>query len=171
LSWGQRIHQLAVRLWATPPRDDALARQVLRDDELQLYLRMSAGDQRHAQRVLLALRREGSWSRDVEQAALLHDVGKSQASLTLAHRVAVVLLAAVAPRMLERLAATDVSRWRRPFYAHVHHAEIGAVLCAQAGCSPICVTLVRVHQGSHMDALSPELQAALVALRRADERA
>jgi hypothetical protein len=169
LSWGHRIRQFAWRLAATRPPEDVLAQQLLPDAALALFKRMSAGDQQHSVQVLLALRKSGAWGSEVEQAALLHDVAKSQARLTLTHRVAVVLLGTLAPRLLERLAAPDAPPWRYPFYVHVRHAEIGAALCAQAGCSPVTVALVRAHQDYGTDVLPPELHAALAALRQADE--
>jgi hypothetical protein len=169
VSWGHRIRQFAGRLLTTRPPDDALARQLLPAAALALFQRMSAGDQRHGLQALLTLRRSGAWGNEVEQAALLHDVGKSQARLTLVHRVAVVLLGALSPRLLERLAEAEAESWRYPFYVHVHHAETGAALCAQAGCSPVTVALVRAHQSDDTHALQPELHAALAALRQADE--
>jgi hypothetical protein len=171
VSWEHRIRQFAVRLLARRSPDETLVTQVLPAPAQDLYRGMSAGDQRHGQRVLLALRGAGSWSREVEQAALLHDVGKSQARLTLAHRVAVVALEALAPRLLARLGASAAPDWRRPFHIHLNHAGVGAELCARAGCSPATVALVRAHQDGEGAELSPELQAALAALHRADERA
>jgi len=168
--WGHRVRQFVWRLVTIRPPEDTEAQQVLPAEALALFRRMSAGDQQHSLQVLAALRRDGAWSSEIAQAALLHDVGKSQVRLTLAHRVSVVLLETLSPRLLGRLAAPNGARWRHPFYVHVHHAKIGAALCAQAGCSPVTVALVRAHQGrDDIHTFPPELHAALAALRWADE--
>jgi hypothetical protein len=170
VSWTHRIRQFVGRLLTIRPPDDHDARDLLPVAALALYQGMASGDQRHALQVLAALRRSGAWGNEVEQAALLHDVGKSQARLTLAHRVIAVLLHSLAPRWLERQIVAPAPSWRYPFYVHVHHAEIGAALCARAGCSPVTVALVRAHQDPAFAALPPELHAALAALHQADER-
>ena len=169
MGWRHRIRRFACQLTITCPPEDVCARQLLPEVALALFRSMSVADQQHSLRVLLTLRKAGTWPGEVEQAALLHDVGKSQARLTLFHRVAGVLLETLASRWLARLAVTEAAPWRYPFYVYVHHAEIGAALCAQAGCSPVTMALVRAHQGHDLAALPPELHAALSALRQADE--
>jgi len=97
-------------------------------------------------------------------AALLHDVGKTPPQggrLRLWHRVAVVLMRAFWPGLLERIARNQPGSWRQPFYVQGHHAEIGAELARQAGCSSITVALIRRHEGLQRQA--DELLAALQA--------
>ncbi|MDP2726144.1 MAG: HD domain-containing protein, partial [Dehalococcoidia bacterium] len=108
------------------------------------------------------LRRQGAQDRDLLVAALLHDVGKGQVSIV--HRVAVVLLEATWPAALFRIASPKGPRWRRGFYEHCHHAELGAELARLAGSHPRVVALVRYHHGNGRQEL-PDLTA----LRQADE--
>jgi hypothetical protein len=53
-----------------------------------------------------------------------------------------VLLAAVAPRLLARLASPDPRSWRHPFHLYLHHATLSADLAARAGCSPRTVAFI-----------------------------
>jgi hypothetical protein len=122
---------------------------------------MVRGDQRHGLDVFHALRAAGHKDRTLLEAALLHDVGKSGVRLTILHRVAIVLLDAAAPALLERL-ADQGKGWRAPFAAHVQHARIGAELALSAGCTPDTVALIRDH---HTPAHNDE---RLAALQRAD---
>jgi hypothetical protein len=151
--------------------DCRLAQQVLANGTYELFTRMAVGDQLHAVKVLRELRRMGHISPDLEQAALLHDVGKSGGRLTLPYRVAIVLLRAMWPGLLRRLAVDDPQSWRYPFAAHLEHAERGARLCWMTGCSPTVVALVRYHDASSPDAIpEPALAEAVGLLRLADDR-
>jgi hypothetical protein len=47
-----------------------------------------------------------------------------------------VLLEAVAPRALRRLADPDPASWRHPFHLYLHHGPMSAELAERAGCSP-----------------------------------
>ena len=171
MGWRYRLWQFGERLRASVCGvDERPAAAVLSPSALRLFRRMSPGDRQHALQVLERLRAEGQWPNSVEQAALLHDVGKSGARLTLVHRAVVVLLPRLSPRALERLAGAGTPSWRHPLYVQLHHAELGAALCAEAGCPPETVALVRSHQSDECVALEPEWRAAGAALHRADER-
>lgn len=105
---------------------------------------MHRSDQRHSLDVFLTLRRAGYEDRALLQAALLHDVGKAAAQLTVWHRVAVVLLGRFAAGWLDRL-AVDGQGWRAPFAAHLRHVQQSAEWAALVGCSPDVVALIRDH--------------------------
>jgi len=171
VGWRYRVGQFLGRLGARPTDEDLrLASEVLPPKALALFRTMAPGDQRHSLRVLRRLRGEGHCGPILEQAALLHDVGKAGAGLTLAHRSLTVILERVAPAFLQRLAGPAPRGWRRPFHAHLHHAEIGAARVAEAGCDPLVVALVRYHdRGAWPEGLAA-WQADLDALRRADGR-
>lgn len=160
-----------MRLGARPQQVDwQRVRCVLADAPLALYVDMPLGDQIHALRVLECLGQAGTVSPELEQAALLHDVGKTHAGLNLLYRTVIVLLRAVQPRWLAALSAKDSSRWRRPFYYQARHAELGAEMCRRAGCSEHVVALVRCHEGGADVPLDPVAAAELAALRRADDQ-
>jgi len=166
-----RVRQALLRLFAACRHSENEAvERLLPPPALALFRQMSPGDRWHGQQVLASLRAAGEWETAVQQAALLHDVGKAHAGLTLVHRTLGVLLQADAPELLQRLAGDGTPAWRRPFYVQVHHADIGAEMCARAGCSPVTVALVRAHQGAERATLPPELRAAAAALEQADDR-
>jgi hypothetical protein len=172
MRWAYRARQFLMRLFARRQDiDQGLVRQVLSDRAVGLFARMPVGDQLHAVQVLRELRRLGNLSADLEQAALLHDVGKAEGSLTLLRRAVIVLLQAVSPGLLQRLARDDPRSWRYPFAVHLQHAERGAHLCQQAGCSPMVAALVRYHDAPSPAAIpEPALVEAVSLLRLADDK-
>ena len=114
-----------------------------------LFDRMSVADQHHAVDMLRSLRAEGYDHPALMQAALLHDVAKSEAGITVFHRVAVVLLQAFRPAWLTWLVRdperTPDNFWRRPFVRYVQHPTIGACWAEEAECLPMAVSLIRRH--------------------------
>ena len=171
MRWSHRFRQFLMR---TRVSDAAVARrtakEVLPKAAYRLFEKMSPGDQTHGLCVLRALGGEETASPDVAQAALLHDVGKVAGRLSLPFRVLVVFLEWVGRGLLERLASAEPTSWRYPFYVHVHHAELGASRCREAGCSPLTVDLVRHHERP-VDEVGDDsrLKEALIALKKADE--
>ena len=134
---------------------------------LDLYRAMPSQDRQHASNVFRTLEQEGYDDPDLLAAALLHDVGKGvppRGGLRLWHRVAVVLMRAFWPGLLERIGQEERDGWRRPFYIQLHHPALGAELARQAGCSPITVGLIRRHE----DPPQQEDEPLLAALQAAD---
>lgn len=133
---------------------------------LRLFWAMPRHDRRHAFSVWRTLREQGHRDPDLLAAALLHDVGKSASRAgvsRLRHRVAVVLLRALCPSILERVGQGRPASWWRPFWVHQHHATLGAELARDAGCSAAVVDLIRRHEepdGVSDDSLLAALQAA-----------
>lgn len=131
--------------------DRALVESVLATPaQRALFDRMSAADQHHAVDMLRTLRAERYDHPALMQAALLHDVAKSEAGITVFHRVAVVLLQAFRPAWLAWLVRdpepTCDNPWRRPFARYVEHPTVGAFWAEEAGCLPMAVYLIRQHQ-------------------------
>jgi putative nucleotidyltransferase with HDIG domain len=100
---------------------------------------LSAGaDERHAQRTAEALRRMGA-DEELIVAGLLHDVAKPR-DTRLWHRIAAVLLDAVAPRARETLARGDGT-----FARYLAHARRGADDARARGASDRVVRLIARH--------------------------
>ncbi len=143
--------------------DNGTVAGYLPSEAMALFRAMPRYDRRHALRVLRTLQASGRAEPDLLAAALLHDAGKSGRQpkqhlpkwelqrrigrVRLWHRVAVVLMRAAWPGLLERIGKDSRPRnWRYPFYVQLHHAAIGALLAEQAGCSPGTVDLIRRHE-------------------------
>jgi hypothetical protein len=155
---GQFVAHLTARVGLA---EEARARDLLPEGARLLFAAMPTADRRHGLRVAARLAAEGRADPDLLVAALLHDAAKGR-RLRLWHRVAGVLLQAVAPRSLARLAVPGERSWRYPFHLFLHHADLSAAAALRAGCSQRTAAFIR--------GAAPAADAALAAaLRRADE--
>jgi hypothetical protein len=157
------------------PADDTLAAQHLSPALFALYRRMRRSERQHSLRVLQKLLAAGHTDPDLLAAALLHDVGKTRAPFFLPEKVLVVLVKAAAPRCYQRWGSGSADGWRRPFAVSVQHPAWGADMVAEAGGSPLTVTLVRRHADDpdgdpDAGAVCPtEIDRLLRALQAADD--
>lgn len=166
--WAYRLRQGLARLAISlrpGTLDEEPARRRLSPQAYALYARMAPGDRAHALCVLARLEpsQPAPW---LAEAALLHDVGKVEGRLSLPYRALAVLLGARLPRW----ASADPASWRYPFHIQLQHAWRGAELCAQAGCDPRAVTLVRWHESPPEQLPEPALRQALADLQAADDQ-
>ena len=129
---------------------------------------MPRGDRIHALSVFQCLSAETE-NKDLLTAALLHDVGKTGVGLNLLRRTLCVLFGHFWPSVLERMGSRDEG-WRRPFYRHLYHAELGAQACERCGCNDTIVWLVRHHEDSSVDEVQSARGFQLQALQQADDR-
>lgn len=124
------------------PEEEAFVRRVLPGPAARLFERMPVADRRHGLDVAAKLVEAGHDDPDLLAAALLHDAGKGD-RMRLWHRVAGVLLEAIAPRALTRVASPDPSSWRHAFHLYLHHERISADLALGAGCTPRAAGFIR----------------------------
>lgn len=159
---GHRVAQFIGHLTArVDPGEVERARPLLPDTAWPLFAGMPIADRRHALDVVARLAAAGQRDPDLLAAALLHDAGKGH-RMRLWHRVGGVLLEAVAPRALARLATPDRGSWRYPFHLYLHHAALSADAALAAGCSRRAAAFI----GGSTEPGDAPLAAAL---RRADE--
>lgn len=150
-----RVAQLVSHVRArVSPDDEALARRILPPGALALFARMPRADQRHGLDAAQHLLAAGHDDTDLLAAALLHDAAKGH-RLRLWHRITGVLLEALAPRLLARLASPQERSWRYPFHLFVQHGPMSANAALAAGCSVRCADFI---SGSSAEL---SLQAAL----------
>ena len=170
MSAAYRVRQFvrAASAWFEP--EDAarlLTDRYLPSAAKDLFWAMPRYDRHHALRVVGTLQEMGHHNPELMAAALLHDVGKTAPQtgvLRLWHRVAIVLMRALAPGLLESIAVDQPGSWRQPFYVQLHHGEIGASLATKAGCSVRTATLIHNHE----DTSGPQHDQLLLALQSAD---
>ena len=155
---GQFIGHLTAHV---DPGEEARARRLLPDAAWPLFGAMPTADRRHALDVAGRLRIAGQTDPDLLAAAMLHDAAKGP-RMRLWHRVFGVLLQALAPRVLARLASGDERSWRYPFHLYLHHPFLSADAALDAGCSSRTAAFI----GGTAEPADAQLVAAL---RRADE--
>ncbi len=127
------------------------------------FLELPVNDQRHALDVLdTVMRLERRPSRLLEQAALLHDMGKNEAHFSVIERSLTVFLRAVSPKTLQALQRSRPAFARR-YGIYADHARVGAERLRAAGAAELAA-VVAEHHARH-----PESDAAR-RLQRADER-
>lgn len=107
-------------------------------------------------------------------AALIHDIGKTQGSFSLTHRVLYVICNRFSPTLTQKIGYLKKSQqpesgWfnqlRYAFYVHLNHERLGAELAREAELSQDIIFLIQNHHNLSMAAQSRELAI----LYKADE--
>jgi hypothetical protein len=157
-----RVAQLVSHLTArVAPGEEALARRILPATAWALFDAMPVADRRHGLDVANRLMGAGVDDPELLAAALLHDGAKGR-RVRLWHRVGGVLLEAVSPRLLARLADPDQASRGYPWYLYLHHGELSARLARQAGLSERTAAFISGEVAAGDTGLA-------AALRRADD--
>lgn len=110
---------------------------------MPLFSSLPQNEQRHGLDVLQTVRRQGGSDRLLLQAALLHDMGKAEARVSVIERSLAVFLGAVFPAGLKawrRLLPT----FGRRYAAYLDHAALGARRLAAEGAQELAA-VVREH--------------------------
>ena len=145
---------------------DAELQRLLNAAEFELVRPLAVADRAHLLAVYQRLQRLGCRDGDVFTAGLLHDVGKVDGDVRvgLVHRTVAVLLGAISPKLLDRLARSEAGHWRRSFQLVNMHPRRGAQLARDAECSQRVCWLIEHHHDASADG-----DAGLRLLQQADE--
>jgi hypothetical protein len=175
LRFYQRLRQFVTGLCAHVSADEMLVvSQVLPKAALARFCQMPLDAQRHSLNVLYTLESANWTDPDLAAAALLHDVGKvasADAGLQFSPwlRGPLVILEALAPHLIQRMAADDPSRgWRYLLHVHQHHPAIGAAWAAEDNCSELTCWLIAHHQDELVAPPGNAREEMLVMLQWAD---
>jgi hypothetical protein len=146
-----RIAYRARQFWhaltrAPDPNQLEQARQALSPELMALFQCLQASEQAHSLAILNHLHDQSINQEDLMVAALLHDVGKSRYPLRLWERILIVLGEALFPGQARKWGQGEPRGWRRAFVVAQQHPMWGAEMAAQAGATPLAVTLIRRHQ-------------------------
>src|SRR3981189_3063425 len=123
-----------------------------------LFAGLPVNDQRHGLDVLETVRRfEREPGRLLQQAALLHDVGKAGAEFSVVERSLTVFLRAASPRFLQTLLQARPGFARR-HDVYVDHARIGAERLRAAGAPELAAVVAEHHQPDPTSDVTRRLQ-------------
>lgn len=140
--------------------DVRMVREILGTDLSPLFLRLPVNDQRHGLDVLATVTRdEDATPRILQQAALLHDMGKAGAHFSVIERSLCVFLSAVSPGLLRALLSGRPAFARR-YAAYKDHARIGAETLRQAGATDLAALVAEHHAAQPSVELTRRLQRA-----------
>lgn len=142
-----RARQTWNAITAITEKDDInQVRKILSPDLMSLFLSLQPGEQAHSYWVYNQLRQSGETNNDLLVAALLHDVGKSLHPLRLWERIVIVLGKTFSPRGVKAWGQGEPQGLLRSFVISEKHPDWGADMAAQAGASPLTVSIIRRHQ-------------------------
>ena len=148
--------------------DLAQPEAILGPQLMALFTQMRRSEQLHSLRVLATVQAMGHTEPDLLVAALLHDVGKTRAPIGLMGRTLAVLVRAALPGIAHHWAQGEPVGWRRALAVAERHHAWGAEMLAEAGASPLAMTLVRRHQEKMSGQPAGEENRLLAVLQAAD---
>jgi len=142
------------------PEERVTAETVLGPNLAPLFLRLPVNDQRHGLDVLHTVTQlEGRPSLLLQQAALLHDVGKAGARFSVVDRSLTVFLEAVAPGMLRSMLAARPAFAQR-FASYRDHARIGAERLHALGADELAAIVAEHHATNPASEVTRRLKRA-----------
>jgi hypothetical protein len=142
------------------PDESLKATRILGADLTPLFVELPVNDQRHGLDVLDTVTRiEGDPTRLLEQAALLHDIGKGSVRFSVIDRSLSVFLQALSPRLLGAMLAARPGFGQR-YRAYVDHARIGAERLRAAGATELAAIVAEHHAKDPQSEVTRRLQRA-----------
>lgn len=142
------------------PAEAITAERILGPDLTPLFARLPVNDRRHGLDVLKTLTKiEARPSLLLQQAALLHDVGKSGSDFSVIERSVTVFLDAVSPRLLATLIRARPGFARR-YAIYTDHAGIGADRLRAVGAAELAAIVAEHHAEHPVSDVTRQLQRA-----------
>jgi len=142
------------------PAERATAARILGPELAPLYAQLPVNDQRHGLDVLDTVTRlDGQPGRLLQQAALLHDVGKGSARFSAVDRGLTVFLQAASPRILQAMLAARPAFARR-FEIYRDHARIGAETLHALGAHELADVVAEHHAADPIRDVTRHLKRA-----------
>jgi hypothetical protein len=142
------------------PDESLKAQRILGPELTPLFGELPVNDQRHGLDVLETVTRiERDPTRLLEQAALLHDVGKAGVRFSVIDRSLPVFLQALSPRLFDAMLAARPGFGRR-YRAYVDHARVGAERLRAAGAADLAVIVAEHHAKDPQSEVTRRLQRA-----------
>ena len=128
--------------------DEALLLAWLTPEQYAAFLELPRHDRAHLLRVGRAMIERASDNQELVVAAFLHDLGKVYEGfhVRLIDRVAKVLLQAISPGLLQKMASPPPNRIRGGLVLAVHHPALGAARARELGCSERTCWLIAHHE-------------------------
>jgi hypothetical protein len=141
------------------PEERARAERIL-GPLAKFFLDLPVNDQRHGLDVLETIARlEPEPSPLLQQAALLHDLGKAEAHFSVIERSLTVFLRAVAPAVL-RVLQRSRPIFARRYGIYADHARIGADRLRAAGAGDLAAIVAEHHATQPQSEVTRRLQRA-----------
>jgi len=124
------------------------------------FVELPVNDQRHGLDVLETVTRlERQPTQLLQQAALLHDLGKAEAHFSVIERSLTVFLRGVSPKTLEALQRSRPAFARR-YRIYADHARIGAERLRGAGAADLATIVAEHHATDPQSDVTRRLQRA-----------
>jgi putative nucleotidyltransferase with HDIG domain len=125
-----------------------------------MFFELPINDQRHGLDVLETVTRlDGRPDLLLQQAALLHDLGKGSAQFSVVERSLTVFLRAVSPRTLDALLRSRPAFARR-YTIYADHAKVGADRLRAAGAPDLAAIVAEHHASSPQSEVTRHLMRA-----------
>ena len=141
----RRVGQFWRHASARVTPDERATAQRLLGPLAPLFFELPINDQRHGLDVLETVARlDGQPDVLLQQAALLHDLGKGAAKFSVVERSLTVFLQAVSPRTLKALLRSRPAFARR-YAIYADHAKVGAERLRAAGAPELAAIVVEHH--------------------------
>jgi putative nucleotidyltransferase with HDIG domain len=161
---GSALHRVG-QFWRhtsarVTPQEQALVQRVLGADLASLFGQLPVNDQRHGLDVLATvIQQEAEPSRLLQQAALLHDVGKAGTRFSVIDRSLAVFLGALSRQTFDVVLRARPDFGRR-YAAYREHARIGADRLQALGADELALIIAEHHAPNPASEVTRRLQRA-----------